>query len=608
MYKVILSYILIMFMGTFLSAQEININANVDRTTVGQSEEFALMVTISGKEADKIAAPQLPKMEFVNLGVSVSSQSSYSIVNGVASSSVSKTYRYSLSPKKIGTYYIPAIAVSFKGKTYQTVPIKMQVVKGNTQKATPPRQQQQFPFPSFFNEPGQNEQPQQNYADATFIVGTPSKTRVYKGEPVLVSYRLYTQQRLTSLSIGDIKDYTGYGKENVYTASQLQLENTTYNGKTYGSILLQTVVLTPNQSGVITIPTMTIVADVQRQGGGFFGFGMTERLNFQSKAKVIRVIPLPDAGKPSDFTGAIGRYNINSSIDKTQIKAGESFVYTITISGAGNISQFTAPPLSEIPNLRFMTPEVNNQVKNGVEGTKTVKYLVLAQEKGSYDIPPYKFSYFDNSKGVYVTEQAPSHHIEVLEGESYPMQSGLLQTAVKQENRDINFIIDNKHFGNTVPFFKQTWYWVVIILLLISLPFSYRWSKEQERLSMNPEYSRQKLADKILSRYLKQATLYSKMTNPLFYTAAQNGLIQFISDKLRIAKGSSTEELLDQLKVKGCPAELHEMLGAFFNRCNEARFMPGGYTDQKIKADFEVLCNIVIEFGHSKKKRQGGWL
>ncbi len=599
-----------LFLFSLLSSQEISISASVDRTTVGQSEEFSLMVTISGKEADKIQAPLLPKMEFVNLGVSTSSQSSISIVNGVMNQSVSKTYRYSLSPKRVGTFPIPSISIAFKGKTYQSAPIQIQVVKGSTQRQQPRAQQLQSPFgfPSFFDEPDQDNTPQQNYADATFIVGTPSKTKVYKGEPVLVNYRLYTQQRLTGVNLGEIKDYAGYGKELVYTASQLRLENATYNGKTYGSILLQTVVLTPNKTGTITIPLMTVVADAQRTNGGFFGFGMTDRLNLQSKPQSIRVLPLPEQGNPADFTGAIGRYSISSSIDKTQIKAGESLVYTITISGSGNINQFTVPALAEIPNLRFMTPEVNNQVKNGVEGVKTIKYLVLAQEKGSYDIPPYSFSYFDNSKGVYVTILSSGHHLEVLEGESYPMQAGLLQTAVKQENKDIDFISDDKNFSLQTPIFNQTWYWLLLILFLMTLPFAFRMSKEQKKLSLNPEYSRQKLANKILSKYLKKATLYSNTNNPLFYSSAQNGLVQFISDKLRISKGASTEELMTDLKDKGCPAELLEALGTFFTRCNEARFMPGGFSEQQISADFQILRNIVTEFSHSKKKRQGGWL
>ncbi|HPT71506.1 MAG TPA: BatD family protein [Candidatus Cloacimonadota bacterium] len=608
MKKASLFLLFMICIAAWLNAQDVSISANVDRTTVGQSDEFSLMVTISGKDADRIQAPQLPKMEFVNLGVTTSSQSSISIVNGVMNSSVSKTYRYSLSPKRMGTTTIPPISMTYKGRTYQTVPIKIQVVKQSTAPRQQSRQQQQFPFSSFFDEPDEYNTPQQSYSDATFIVGTPSKTKVFKGEPVLVSYRLYTTQRLNALNLGDIKDYPGYGKEQVYTASKLNLEKAKYNGKTYESILLQTIVLTPNKTGIITIPTMSATAEAQRNGGGFWGFGIPERLNIQSKSANIRVLPLPEQGKPSNFTGAIGHYSINSSIDKTQIKAGESFVYTIVISGAGNISQFTIPPMPEIQNLRFMTPEVNNQVKNGVEGTKIIKYLVLAQEKGNYEIPPMSFSYFDNKTGQYITLQSPSHSIQVLEGDSYPMQTGILQTAVKQENRDIDFISNNRNFRNHVPISKHAWYWLLVILILLSLPVGYRWSSEQEKLSLNPEYSRSKLADKILSRYLKQATVYSSMANPLFYSAAQNGLIRFISDKLRIAKGSSTEELLTQLKEKGCPADLLHTLESFFTRCNEARFMPGGYTDQQIRDDYQVLRDIVTEISRSRRKRQGGWL
>jgi ribosomal protein S2 len=61
-----------------------------------------------------------------------------------------------------------------------------------------------------------------------------------------------------------------------------------------------------------------------------------------------------------------------------------------------------------------------------------------------------------------------------------------------------------------------------------------------------------------------------------------------------------------ELYRKGAPDTVIARLNKFFTRCNEARFMPGGFTNNQIQQDFTELRDIVADLSSLKRKRQGG--
>ena len=50
----------------------------------------------------------------------------------------------------------------------------------------------------------------------------------------------------------------------------------------------------------------------------------------------IDVKPLP-AGKPADFSGGVGEFNITSSINSTNVKTNDAVTVKLVISGTGNL-------------------------------------------------------------------------------------------------------------------------------------------------------------------------------------------------------------------------------------------------------------------------------
>ena len=94
--------------------------------------------------------------------------------------------------------------------------------------------------------------------------------------------------------------------------------------------------------------------------------------------------------------------------------------------------------------------------------------------------------------------------------------SSAAQTFVTLEGSDIGFLAEISSLSSDKIYF-QTWgYWLIIILLFLSIPASYLYRQEREKLESNDKYSRNKRAIKILKKYMKEATaLERKLSNEL---------------------------------------------------------------------------------------------
>jgi hypothetical protein len=115
-------------------------------------------------------------------------------------------------------------------------------------------------------------------------------------------------------------------------------------------------------------------------------------------SKTISVKPLPEAGKPQNFSGAVGKFDFKVIPSKTNLKNGESLDLSVSVTGSGNMKLFTLPkPI--VPNSLEMYDPVHTEKVNtslaGMKGKIADSYAIIPQYKGNYPIKPMQFSYFD---------------------------------------------------------------------------------------------------------------------------------------------------------------------------------------------------------------------
>lgn len=581
-----------LFLISFLHAELLRIDSYVNKSKIGLNDRLQFTIEISGEKANRVTEPQLPEIKgFRNLGSSTSTSSSVSIINGKMQSEYTRKYTYTLVPKAIGKYIIPPITIRFDKQTYTTTTITVEVVEGTTE-----------PPPTAGNFRSNQSRPTaDSFEDNLFLIAEIEKKDYWENEPITVNYTLYTRYNITNISFGEEPNFSGFWKEDVFTPSQINFERKKYNGVLYNAMLLKTILLFPTQSGKNEIPSMELLVDIRTEPTSFFDFGSTKQYSIKSKPLRINIRELPTTGKPSNFTNAVGRFSLESKISQTELKVGDSFTYTLALKGEGNLKQFDIPTLPEIRHLRFLDPEITNEINpDQKSGTKTIKYLVIAQEQGVFTIPPLEFSYFDPQQGRYRTLKSQSYSLNVAEGNSSFISSSTAQSLVQAEGKDIGFIIKNTTLENKVIWFDSILYWLILFLMLLALPTSLIYVRQKEKMQANTDYQRQRRADKVLKKYMKQATEYYKDKEIKFYTAAQTGLSSYLCDKLHIPRGSSTEQIIAEFSHRKIAPELLEKIKSFFENCNKARFMPGGFSQQNIEEDFEILNSIISEISRSK--------
>ncbi len=571
---------------------EIEVQSYVDKTQIGLQDYLKLTIEISGEAADKVAKPNISNIKnFHNYGTSTSSSSSYSIINGRMQSEITKSYIYTLKPQKTGKFLIPPITIKYKKQKFATKPISITVVKGSAEPVPPTSRKFQK----------RDEQLSGKLSDNLFITAETSKRTVYKDEPITVEYKLFTRYDIANLSFSSEPIFNGFWKEDIFIANNVNFHRVNRNGIIFNVMNLRKVALFPTQIGKLQIPSIEMNVDIRIQPRSFFDFGSTKSYSIKSNSIKINVKELPKENQPMNFSGAVGNFQVSSKISSKEMKVGDSFTFTLEITGSGNLQHFDLPQLPEIKHLRFIEPEITTQISsNKITGSKTIKYLVIAQEKGTFSIPSIDFSFFDPEKKQYIIKRTKSYDINVLEGTSLFIPSSTAQSLVEIEGSDIAFIISDAKLITNIIFLNSFTFWLIIFLVLLTIPASMIYAKEQEKLSGNIDYLRRKMANKIFKKYLKKSSVSAKNNDIIFYTSTQIGLSSFLSDKLKIPRGSSSENIISEMKVKTISEELILRIENLFEKCNQARFMPGGFSEENIQNDFRELQEIVSEI--SKRK------
>ena len=129
------------------------------------------------------------------------------------------------------------------------------------------------------------------------------------------------------------------------------------------------------------------------------------------------------------------------------------------------------------------------------------------------------------------------------------------------------------------------------------------YANERQKLSGNLDYQGQKQANKILRKYMKAATDHAGKGQIEFYSAAQLGLSSYLADKLKIPRGSSTDQLLTEVQQRTDSPEVSVKINSLLEKCDKSRFMPGGFSRENIENDFKFLKEIIADISKNKDMR-----
>jgi hypothetical protein len=550
-------------------AQEFSFNASVDKATLGLYDQLTLTISASGSGITSVGEPKLPPLDdFQVLGRSSSQSSQLTIVNGKVSSVKTVDYVYVLQPRKTGKLTIGSAQVSFKGKTYQTEPIAVEVAFGSAQ-GKPSPSTPSAPTPAVS---GRN----------VFLNAHADRTTVYVGQQLVIDYWLYTSVELANVRLGDVPSYSGFWSEELFAAKRLDFTQKVIDGKRYSAAPIKKVALFPTTSGDFAIEPMSIICDVPVRTGDMFRdmWGASQTAAEKSTPISVKVLPLPAEGRPEGWSGAVGSFKLSVDCSPQSVKVGEPVYVTLKISGRGNLRTLEAPKLPEIGDFKVYEPEVNFDLSTSgdyISGTKTCKYMLVPNSEGKHVIPALAFSFFDPSDKKYhrlttdeiVLNAQPG---ELAQGAGGPGTRGPVQIL----GRDIRYIkpdLQAVRIGRGY-LYQNHGFQALQILPAIALLLAFVYQKQRQRIETDIAYARARRAKALASSRLKEAyALLSKGELPLVPSAIARAIAEYAGDRMNVsAAGLTLDRILDGLQGKGVSEEVLCRFKACIEQCDLARF------------------------------------
>jgi len=566
-----------------LAAQTLSASAESNLVAVGQEFQIEYSVNASGSGFTPPAFTG-----FDAQGPMTGQSTQMNLMTG--SSVTTLTFSYVLVPKAEGTYTIAPATIKCGGKTISSNPLVIKVFKAGS---TPP--------------PGGNSQAQSGNSNTAlteitgknanlFIHIVPNKSKVYEGESVTATIKIYTRLNIESLQEVDAPDFAGFYTEDIVQNNHGQLSASTENidGVPYKVAIFQQKILFPQRTGKIKINpvTMECIVDEQVKSKNFFDqfFGSYKRVpyNVKSEPVTIDVMPLPKTDK--NFSGAVGEFNLKGEIDKKKVKANEAINLALTISGEGNLKLIDTLPLQFPPDFDHYDPKISDHFSvspAGVSGTRTFNYLLIPRHPGNYKIPPVELTYFNTKKKSYATLTTPEMDLEIAKGDNNSSSSVTMSGPVEKEDvktlgSDIRYIhAGHEAFYHTDNFFLYSGVFFAglfaPILAFIGFVIGRRRYVE---LHKDTVALKKRGATRMAKKRLKIAHQSIASGNKeVFYAELLSALNGYFSDKFTIPLADLSRDTISaNLTQKNVKAETLEMVNKTFDDCEFARYAPATVT------------------------------
>ena len=546
------------FFSNAAYSQDIAVSADVTPKIISLNETATLRVTVSAnQQLGNIAPPKLQALPEFNVSYGGSS-SQYNLTGNKIS--VSVTWTYILRPKKVGQFTVSQIQISHGNKTYTADPVNLQVL---SQSEKPP----------------QSESTQDTFTDAFSssthkVEAAVDNPRPYVNEQIIYTFRYLYTARIPSFNS---PKYTPPSLRQFWTTEleRKRAQRQVIDGVLYWIEEIQ-VGLFPITAGGITIEPAKLSLPLSA------GRGRPQSSNVLITNPVEVVVrPLPQEGKPSNFTGTVGQYRIHAQTDRQTIEAGDGFTLRVQVSGTGNIKTVPAPTVPMLPNMAIYDPQITDAigvVDSKVRGSRTYEYVIIPSKEGDWKIPAIDYPYFDPQTESYQVARTVPVTINVFpnpNGTAGTTPSHTTQSDIHLLKQDIRYIkpdslkLSDQHLQPP----KRISFWVVQTLPIVVVLFV--WFYRQRQAKRDPKQLREQYAARNALQIIEDAEKHPTADPAAFYGTLASGLYQYIGDIFDLSPSGLNPELVRQrCEEAGFRESAIGQIVDTLTQCDYVRFAP----------------------------------
>ena len=558
---------------------DIKFEAVLSKAKLGQNERLRVSFEMN-KDGDFFEAPSFENFE-VLMGPSQSISSSF--INGKRS--FSKSYTYVLRPKKQGQLIIDSASITIDNTVYTTDP--------KTVLVTEP-----------IDNPNAPKTAQDIADESLYLVATLSNDRPYLNQGVLVTYTLYFSPRVYINNFIPVENptYKNFWSQDL-PIKEYETRRTTFRNESFNAVDLKTVVLYPQKSGSLALDPFALELYVQIPTGrrDFFGDPIMRSATKTVKAGdlSINVKELPEEGKPINFSGAVGDFELSVDASRTSLEANESTQIKVKITGKGNLKLLSIPELSLPSALEKYDPEYTDDVRvnrEGMNGSVINSYTVVPRYAGSYPVDPLEFTYFDPNSKSYRTLISDPFDLTV-EGSKLLPSTNASAPIVEKNTPAASGFKSNAYQTNLVtmvssPWFESNAYYIILALLvLLGFTISAIINVLKTRLGSSGQGAKKALPKKIKA-LLKRVDKLAKEQNPEFYSMASEILFLCLEKYSGVdLSTASKKEREEKLQTLGADTQLIERINTINDRILMVKY--SGSASAPFEEDLKILHNII---------------
>ncbi len=423
-------------LDTIVSNREISLNESIDFTIKLNNIDTNPEVNFD------------PVSEYFSIISGPNIGSEYKFINGKKSSSRSISWR--IIPKRTGKITIPELEVKVGKKIYLTNKIVITV----------------------------SEQISNSASNDMFLKIEVSDINVKVGEQINIKYTFFT--RIASRVIEtEFPSYEGFYEEKLYDPAGNKITPDSWNdividNYKYKSIKLYEVALFPMFDGSFDLDPMIMKVETKESDPSFkrlfwddpffdtFSQKTKARILVSDK-KTITVSPLENS--PDNFTGAVGIFDISSSLSSSDIENGTPVILYIKLKGEGNLDNIGRPAVDFPNNFDVFEGEIikERDISDKVSGSVIWEYNLIPRKSGEYTIPSIKFPFFDTNQNLWKDVKTKPINLNVTKSvqKKYDNNSSILTT---KEIRYIKLDIPSWNKYNSNRFY-------ILCLSIISIAF-----------------------------------------------------------------------------------------------------------------------------------------
>ena len=582
-----LAWACVVFLCVCLQALAAEFKTTLDSDTVEAGESTVLNLVF--EDLDIKGAPQLPPIANATveyLGPSILTR----IINGVLSPSI--THKYRVTPKQPGEVQIPGLQIQIGGKPYTSGELTLKVTKTSVSDGSS----------------GEDS--------LVFLKILLPREEVYYGETFPIEVRLYTALQIREFSPAVPKlglDGFVISKTTGGQQTQITLKGRPFTVVTWrmaaATAKLGTLQLGPAEADdVIQVPTRP--NNRRRDPFGmlddFFGTAELRRVHLTSATNLVKVIPVPANGKPAEYTGAVGKFQLEVEASPTQVAVGEPITVRIRITGEGNVESMPPPRLAETRGWKSYPPSesVESTDPLGIQGTKTFEAVLEPENADLKEIPEIRFVYFDPEARKYVTLSHPPIPVRIRPSsvaQASPSRQAVtgepLSPAVtaKEEFRHIKPVLGVGGLPSQ-PLPMALWTALVVLPVVLFGLFS-TWMGQRERRNRDPLLQRRLQAQKAIADGMVALEKHAACNQaPEFFAALAMVLQERIGLTLGVTAAGITEEVLgERLRPRGLPEDEAQRVAALFEAINQARYAPGSTVAQleELRQQAALACKAL---------------